>query len=360
MAHKAAEADPKAIFSQRLAQARKMRGLSLRELANLLGARVSYNALHRYELGDMLPSSNVLVALCETLKEPADFFFRPIQVSLTGIEFRKKTGLGAKKEASIKEKAADFFERYLEIEEILGLAGEFKNPLAGQNRITDSLSIENAAASLRGAWGLGMDALPSVIPLLEERHVKIYEVEGDKKFDGLSGKAGNIPAIVLNMEQPSDRKRFTALHELGHLILDFSAAQYDPKGKEKACLDFAGAMLLPKQVLFQELGEKRTRVRLDELKEIKKRFGISCVAIMKRAEKLGIFGAPQMQRFWILWNKCGFRTEDPGEWCMPEQAERFEQLVLRAATEKLISETKGAALMNTPLTEFRSHLRALP
>lgn len=360
MAHEAVKTDPKAIFSHRLAQARKMRGLSLRALAEALGAQVSYNALHKYELGEMLPSSNILVALGNVLKQPADFFFRPIKVSLESIEFRKKTGLGAKAVASIKEKAADIFERYLEVEEILGIAAKFKNPLANRNRITKSQDIEDAAASLRKAWNLGMDALPRVIPLLEEKHIKLYEVEGSDKFEGFSGWAGSIPIIVLNKNRTPDRKRLTVLHELGHLILDFSATKYDPKTTEKACYEFAGAMLLPANVLQSELGPKRSRITLTELKEIKERFGISCAAAMKRAEKLGIFSTSEMQQFWRAWSQSRYRKDEPGRWCMPEETDRFEQLVQRAATEGLISESKGASLLNVPLTEFRMRLEAMP
>ena len=55
--------DLKEILGRRLEQARLMRGMSLRELAEATGEIVSYNALHRYEHGDMMPSDEVLMAV---------------------------------------------------------------------------------------------------------------------------------------------------------------------------------------------------------------------------------------------------------------------------------------------------------
>jgi Zn-dependent peptidase ImmA (M78 family) len=347
-------------FSKRLLQARKMRGLSLRDLVMKLGDKgVSYNALHKYEIGRMMPSSDVLIALSTVLEQPTDFFMRPLKVNLEGIAFRKRTTLGAKQEQAISQNASEFFERYMEIEEICGVAGKFINPFSGHSAIRNSSDVEKAAILLRREWNLGSDALPSVITLLEENHIKIYEIVAPQKFDGFSGWAGDVPVIVLNKNYPEDRKRLSALHELGHLMLTFPADCIDMKTNEKLCTEFAAAMLLPDAILIKKLGRHRMHISLQELEEIKIRYGISCAAIMMRAYKLGIFSGSFMRRFWINWRKQGFHDCENVKWGIPETPKRFNQLILRGAAEGLISESKAATMLNEPLSSFRKRLGIL-
>jgi transcriptional regulator with XRE-family HTH domain len=104
----------KTILGERLKQARIMKGLSLRGLSDALNGLVSYNALSKYEKGEMMPSSKVLISLANTLERNPDFFFRPLTVSFSGLEFRKfKTKLSKTDENRIREESHDFFERYL-------------------------------------------------------------------------------------------------------------------------------------------------------------------------------------------------------------------------------------------------------
>src|SRR5690349_20214064 len=113
--------NPKLTFAQRLIQARKMRGLSLRALAEKTEGRVSYNALYKYEQGLMMPDSEVLSALADALDQDLDFFFREQAVQLKEVRFRKTSRLGAKEEEAIRVRAADYFERCREIDQIVGI-----------------------------------------------------------------------------------------------------------------------------------------------------------------------------------------------------------------------------------------------
>src|SRR5436309_10733117 len=123
--------DPKLTFAQRLTQARKMRGLSLRALAEKLEGQISHNALHKYEQGQMMPDSEVLIALADALDQDVDFFFRPPALKLKEVRFRKVSRLVVKQEEAIIEQATDYFERCREIDQIVGLPVGFENPLAG-------------------------------------------------------------------------------------------------------------------------------------------------------------------------------------------------------------------------------------
>ena len=53
---------------------------------------------------------------------------RPVKVELGNVDFRKKASLRAKDIIAIKEQIRDFLERYLEVEEILGITHRFQKP----------------------------------------------------------------------------------------------------------------------------------------------------------------------------------------------------------------------------------------
>jgi len=333
-----------------------MNGVSLRDLASRLDGLVTAAALHKYEQGKMLPGSEVLNALCGIFRQKADYFFRPLTVSLDKVEFRKRTALGVRAEEAIKESAADFIERYLEIEDLLGVGGKFENPLVDVV-IQKAGDIEKAALQLRKAWKLGLDALPGVVSLLEEHHVKVFDTEAPASFDGFAGWAGDVPVIALNATFPNDRKRLTALHELAHLTLRFEG--FEARETEKLCHRFAAAVLMPESEFRREFGGKRTHISKHELVELKERFGLSCGAIMMRAAALELIAPGTLQRFFMMWKKC-YRKSEPGVWALPESTERFETLVYRAASNGDISLSKAAYLLRQPLTNFERSLEVVP
>lgn len=347
------------VFAQRLTQARKMRGLSLRDLEVHLGGTVSHAALHKYERGQMLPSSDVLVNLASALKQNPDFFFRAPTISLSKIAFRKRSALGIRKEEGLRETAADFFERYLEVEQLLAVDADFLNPL--ENRVIHNPEdIEPAALRLREAWELGLDALSNVVEMLENHQIKVYELDAEDTFDGFSGWAGSIPVVVLNQKFPLVRKRLTALHELAHLLLTFEKGRFDKNQVEKLCHAFAGAMLIPEEVFRQRMGGKRSSITVNELADMKADYGISIAAIMARARQLGLIAESLYKTFCIEFRKRGWHKDEPGEYIGIEHSNRFEQLLFRAVSTDAISMTKAAHLAGQPLATFRASLQMVP
>jgi len=68
----------KEIFSKRLKSARSMAALSQDKLVEKMGNIVSKNAISKYERGQMMADSNVLLALSKALNVKLDYFFSPI------------------------------------------------------------------------------------------------------------------------------------------------------------------------------------------------------------------------------------------------------------------------------------------
>jgi Zn-dependent peptidase ImmA (M78 family) len=280
-----------------------------------------------------------------------DYFFRPQKVSLGELEFRKKSRLGRKEEERIKYRTLDFLERYLEIEDILGDTAVFKNPLSDPN-VSRPEDAEKAAIEVRRKWKLGEAPISNLMELIEDRGIRIHEIETDDNFIGISAWTGDIPVISVRRQDDLLRKRFTISHELGHILLKIDKRN-EAKSREKLCHIFAGAFLLPEKVIKAELGENRNKIALWELKKIKGIYGISIQAIMARARHLEIISEHTYRNFCINVNTQGWKTEEPGEYLGKEHANRFDQLVYRAAAEEIITFSRAAELLNQPLSEFR-------
>lgn len=353
--------DVKHTLPRRLKQARSMLGMSLRALADATGGAVSHNAIARYESGEMAPGSDVLIALARALHQPLDFFLRPFRLELSEVSYRKKSVVTKTQRAAIQEQALDFFERYWEIEELLGEHRPFINPLP-KTPVGSVEEIAERARQLRKAWDLGPGPLPNVHELMELNGIKVHELKkSPKDFDGFAAMTPEGPVVViadwLNKDIP--RKRMTEVHELSHVVLSVPAGLAE-REEEKMIWDFAGELLLPEDAFRDAFGRCRTAVTLGELIRIKALFGASIMAIVRRAEKLGILSKPAAKRFWIFANQQRWRSVgEPGSdaYKGDESYSRFRTLVYRAVTEEKISISKGAAFLHTSVTDLRERLK---
>ena len=262
----------KVVFGQRLKSAREMKGFSMADLSQELSGLVTRQSICKYEAGKMLPDSTVLLRLARVLDVKPDYFFRPFTVALSGIEFRKKASMSAKSCKAVEQQVLDNVERYIEIEEICGIS-HVSSLVSGHYPIHSEEDVKSLASFMRQQWGLGDDGIIDVISLLETQGIKVVEIDGNESFDGLSGKAGDAFVIVVNKSFQPERKRFTALHELGHLIMHFDEA-IDDKKKEALCHLFASEFLIPQKSFKKCVGEinnGRLNIRLfSEVSSVKR------------------------------------------------------------------------------------------
>ena len=348
----------KEYFPARLKSARQMRGLSLRELTELTNGKISRQSISQYENGAMLPTRESLLQLCLALDLTPEFFNRP-EIILQEVEFRKLSKLPKKEQNRIESSSADFLGRYLELEELLGEEQTFKNPISIKNIITYE-EVELAAMEVRKIWKLGGNPLPNVIEMLEDFGLKVFEVNAVSSFSGMAAEIkGNKTAALIvinnNPEVEVVRKRFTALHELAHLVLDISN-DIPEKEKEKFCHYFASVMLIPSNVLTKEIGGQRQHIHIGELLAIKEQYGISMQAILYRCMQLNLISNYHFKQHFRDFSRRGWRVKEPGDFSGLEQSHRMLQLLYRGVVEEIISTSKAANLYGTNLAAFRKKL----
>lgn len=344
-----------AIIAQRIRNSRVHRGLSLQEVAD--GVGVSKQMIHKYEMGNSVPTSDKLIALSKLFNQKVDYFFRKPEVSIGEISFRKRGKFGAKKVDSLKEEIRIQIENYLFIENICEVSNSFKNPIE-KCIIEDEASVQQTVKMLRSKWNIGEDAIHNIIDLLEDHHIKVIEVEDESgSFDGLATTIDNKHRIIVIAKgMPIERKRFTLLHELGHLLLRIE--DFDLKKQEGLCNYFASEMLLSEENTFTEFGINRSSISLEELKNVQEKYGISIKAIVYKLGELKIMPAERVRKFYLRLNI------EPNLKALVEacrykgiaHSNRYENLVFRAVSEELISMSKASSLLQISLEELMGKL----
>ncbi|KIM05680.1 MAG: hypothetical protein KN64_01985 [Sulfurovum sp. AS07-7] len=346
------------MLGERLKRARIKAGLSMEKLVQQANNIVTKQAISQYEKGQKTPSSTVLLALAKSLDVSIDYFFRKMSIEIGQVDFRKHSSFGIKQQEMLKEKVRDELERYIELEKILDSNRAFKNPL-DNFKIASLEDAESAAKKLREEWKLGFDEISNIMQILELNEIKvIYIEENSLRFNGLCGytKDFNHPFIVVNSNEklPLDRKRFTVAHELGHLLLEKNIISND--NHESIANRFAGAFLLPEEIIKNEIGEKRTSIALREVVSLKEKYKISIQAIMYRLKDLNIISEAKYKSFAIANKRQKYDEANRLQCENNEIINRFENLLTRAYNEELISLSKYAELGGISINEAQEKI----
>ena len=159
--------DYKEIFGRRLKSARLMKRLTMDELSRRTNGEVSKPNISKYEAGKMMPSSRVHILLAQALGMDFDYFFRPVTAQITRpADYRKKSKLSKGNENAINEEVKDKAERYLEIEDTLGISTDFDYDLS-DIEVSNRNDVKRVVARIREDWHLGLGPISNIIDLLE-------------------------------------------------------------------------------------------------------------------------------------------------------------------------------------------------
>ena len=346
------------MIGNRLKLARSASGLSLRGLSGRIDSRVTAQAIGKYERNESMPSSGVLMALADALRVSVSYLTGDPGLSLQSVDFRTEKVASKRDEDRIKAMVLHKLERYLTIEEILNLPSVrwHSPPSAPYPVINDLLEVDRAASSLRNDWGLGNNPIPDMTELMEDRGVKVLFCQLSD-VDGLTAqvRGDNMPdahVIVVNQENTRDRQRFTIAHEIGHMVLDVSPSV----DRERAAHRFAGALLMPEEVLWSKIGKHRSEIDWKELLALKMVFGMSVQAITYRCKDLGIISQALMGRLFGIFEEYGWRSppyREPLD-ILGDRFGRFDRLCFRALAEGAISESKASELLEVSVCDLDS------
>ena len=353
------------LFGDRLRLARKKAGYSLRGLSNVLGTEVSAQAIGKYERGEMMPGSAILLRLMRVLDVSIEFLLSNQVEGLEAIEFRKLSGTTAGDRAKVEATVIDCLQRYLVIEEILGVdSGAWKQSKNGNRFLGEESDGETLAKDLREEWKLGLGPIPNMTALLEDQGIKVLVIPLPEKVSGLTclvrrpQTKNKVPVIVINQDVTLERRRLTLAHELAHrLISNQSLVDH-----EKASNVFAGAFLIPQEHLVKEIGKHRKALGYKELVDLKRMYRVSAAVLLVRLKQIGVINESTLsyafQTFARKWRKTEPEPmEDLGQKGTWELPRRFERLCYRALAERLISLGKASELLQQARFKNRTRIK---
>jgi Zn-dependent peptidase ImmA (M78 family)/DNA-binding XRE family transcriptional regulator len=353
------------LLGLKLKDLRENLNFSYQQLADQVG--VAKQSIFKFEKGHSKPGSEMLLKLSELFNVPYSYFYENPEgsdFSFENIRFRDAHKIfdveGHLKE--VKEIVLNYISKFIELERIMGIQRQFENPLE-EVKITSEKDIEKAAKIIRKKWKVGNSPIADVVEMLESKGVFVVEVTRTEDFCGLSGSLNkDIPIIVLNERSLTvERKRFTALHELGHIVLQFDEDFSEDK-IEFYCDFFAGAVLIVDEALYAEFGKNRTSISLAELKRIKELYGISIQAIIIRARQTNFIDNRTSNDWWQAYNEWyngGNNKNDFGHYACNEKATRFNNLIVQGVTEGRLAWSKAAELSGKKIDHLKKELNVL-
>ena len=149
---------------------------------------------------------------------------------------------------------------------------EFSGPAAGRSLVAHS--VPGTTMEVHGVVAMWL-------PVSKEESARI---------EAFSTSKLSRPIVVLTPDRADDiyRHRFAAAHELALLLLHHDVAPGDIQ-QEKEADSFAAELLTPREEIRAEIGN---RVRLADLADVGRRWGVSIKSLIKRTQEMGLVSRP--------------------------------------------------------------------
>ncbi len=333
--------------------ARRAKGISQAQLAELVG--VSQAAVSHWEKGSRIPEVNAIERIASAL-DVLPLTLIDSSVAATRPMFRA---------SGIKKKGDEY-----RIEGRTELARQAASRILSAVDIEPSISWpsvddplgydpEEAAATLRRVWRIPAGPIPNLTQFVESAGAVVLCVDfGYPKVEAAyAHPRRDARRWILINTYVTDwaRSRLTLAHELGHAMLHHWDAfgVPDERHREAQAYSFALALMVPAADFTRDI--VHTKRRWEDFLRLRQRWGISAVALARRARDLNLLSEAAYRSLNIRRQSLGHRTLEPGDNQGPERPTMFSEAIsmLRDQahwTEQTFSEVAG--LPYTGLTDL--------
>jgi Zn-dependent peptidase ImmA (M78 family)/transcriptional regulator with XRE-family HTH domain len=293
--------------------AREARGLAQNELAERIG--MSATNLSKIERGDVGISDEVLDAVANQTGYPPHFFLQEGAPVPENLAYRKRQVVAQKLLTPITAQA-NILRRHVQFLTQVLSVNTPKLPVVGDT------TPEKAAAKLRRLWAIDTPVISNLTRLVEEQGIAVMSFDfGTGRVDSRSMLTDDgYPIIFLNKTLLGDRLRFSLAYELGQLVLHtFRPVDADRDITSEANA-FAAALLLPEKEVRKDL---EGGITVPLLAELKKKWKVSMIALLYRADDLGLLTPNQKRYLLQQFNTAGIRRREPVELDVPAEEPRL-------------------------------------
>jgi Zn-dependent peptidase ImmA (M78 family)/transcriptional regulator with XRE-family HTH domain len=315
------------------------------ELAERLDT--SKSTAWRLEQDSFVPAEDTLVRLSQTLHYPRSFFFQKGEILPMSLSYRRRDVVAAKVLSQID---ANINIYRINLEVLLN-AIQLKEIDVPVLDVVKHGSPQECARQLRKSWKMEKGTISNLAELIEAHKIMLIHFDfGTDRVDGKFIMAlDKFPVIVTNRRLLGDRQRFTLAYQLGHLVMHLKTSPaFDRDLAHEANL-FAAEFLMPEKDIKADL----TDLTLPKLGELKRKWKVSMIALLYRANDLGLITANQQRYLLQQFNQQKIRKREPKELDVPnEQYRLVRDLLTQYRTKQKLSVAKMAAFLHLEQDDF--------
>ena len=360
------------VLDERIVAARETAGFSITEAAQKLGFK-NYQTLSAIEKGARKINAHELISIARLYGRSLDYFLESDVVPDPIPLWRKEAKTDVNQ---VQRQFLSFLENYSNLEHLLDLKRRWRDILKNYDRNdfsdNDFEQADKLGAEIHDFLDLGSRPSSNLFNVLENNlRFKILHLPLGDSISGASVVDNNLGVgILINLDDAPWRRNFNLAHELFHIIT-WNVFSHEEIGTgttktrpEIYANIFASSLLLPETHLRNALKETVTdnKLRLIDIIELAKDFGVSTEAILWRFVDLKILKKTQAQK--VLDNPelrdmdCNMRrglyqTDRPSKF-----PSRFISLACRCLMEGNISRGTFAEYLEIDRAEIDDYLDA--
>jgi len=366
---------------------RSSKGMTQAGVAEAAG--ISVLAYQNIENGKSIPRADTMQAIATALGCKIQHLVAPVK-TLNAVRFRALKKMTAREQ--ILSEVTTWLENYNDLENLLNVKNKYLF-IDLANSVEESQDptkrpkklAELARRKLNLDYDGRQEVIRDVCGLIESAGIKIYPYSfTSDSFFGLSvGVQSGGPAIVVNTNKrmPVERWIFSAIHELGHLLMHVDAYQVEEKAEDKKQEDeanlFASYFLMPDALFEKEWKDTYGLPLVRRVLKVKRIFKVSYGTVLHRLIEKGYaknsIWAQYRYHFKLYTGRTLSAREEPqpissfefsearsaeeGAHLLPEDfiPDRLYRLVRQALNDEVITLGRAAEILGMSLSKMHEY-----
>ena len=326
--------------------AREARGITQLELAEKIG--VANTTLSKMEKGDLNTSDEAIGLIAEETNFPVSFFNQENDIYPEHLNYRKRDSVAQKLLTPLN---ANVNIVRLHIQRLLSELNIRKSDLPSFE-VNDKNTPATIAKKIRKAWKVDSPIIEKIVELFESKGIVVTSFDfGTERVDSRCVLTDDLqPIIIYNNTLLGDRQRFSLAFQLGHLVMHTSTSvDWERDVAHEANL-FASEFLMPEAAIR---GDFENGVTLPLLGELKRKWKVSMISLLYRADDLGYLTPNQKRYLLQQFNEQKMRRREPKELDVPIERESLvKKWIKELKTKQKLNDKGVASLFHLNMDEF--------
>lgn len=332
--------------------AREARGLTQTDLAEKL--QLHKANISRLENGDTNVNEQTLVALAKATDYPLHFFMQQGDIMPVNLAYRKREQVPVKLLNPI-EAHINIINRHVQfITKSLGL----KLPQLPLQEINGKFTPAAIARIVKKKWNIAAPVIDNLCKILEQQGIIINSFDfGTQRVDSRSILTDDKhPVIFINSSLLGDKQRFSLAFELGHLIMHTFCVVPHHRNINHEANVFAAEFLMPAKEIVKDF---KGNITLPLLGALKPKWKVSMIALLYRADDLGLLTPNQKRYLLQQFNEQKIRRREPPQLDIARETPKLMCNLLEKFRKKYqLNTNQTATLLAIEMNDYIKYYKA--